>query len=66
MYLYNMKTEQEIRTEIQNIKNKCVPELTVAINEAVEKENWDDAMEACFSLQVNLAALEAALRIVGE
>lgn len=60
----NMKTEQDILKEIDKLKNISLPNLVETINESVADEKWDDAMEACFSLSVNLAALEAALRVI--
>ena len=58
-----MKTEQEIKDGI----NKVIPNIKKMVEELKEhilNENWDDAQETCFTILVNVAALEAAERVL--
>lgn len=58
-----MKTEKQITDSIDQVK-LSLQRTVETLKSEVDRAEWDDAQDTCFTLLVNMAALEAAERIL--
>lgn len=59
-----MKTEQHIKNELVKLKTKDTPGNQDKLAESIENGDWNEALEACFTLTANIAALITAERVL--
>jgi hypothetical protein len=58
-----MKTEKQITDSIDKVK-LSLQHTVETLKQEVDRYDWAEAQETCFTLLVNIAALEAAERIL--
>jgi hypothetical protein len=58
-----MKTEKQITDSIDQVK-LSLQRTVETLKSEVDRYEWDAAQDTCFTLLVNMAALEAAERIL--
>lgn len=59
-----MKTEQEIIKGLQKLEDRTFPDLLESLSDNIISKNWESAYSNILDLGLNIAAYQAAERII--